>query len=122
MSAKFESPPISINKPSPMGQSNPFLRALYFHFQRADALATHYTQVHRSGFVLIYLLGPLSLAAASTAQFSCSFIGARRTNLIRRELDRIVFAVGYPCNGMGRTALAMARALAGLSFARRIAA
>jgi hypothetical protein len=39
------------------------------HFQRADALATHYANKHRSAFVLIYLLGSISLVAAFTAQF-----------------------------------------------------
>lgn len=39
------------------------------HFQRADALATHYANQHRSAFVLIYLLGSISLVAAFTAQF-----------------------------------------------------
>jgi hypothetical protein len=39
------------------------------HFQRADALATHYANIHRSAFVLIYILGSISLVAAFTAQF-----------------------------------------------------
>lgn len=36
---------------------------LFDHFQRADCLATAYSDVHRSVFVLIYALGALSLAA-----------------------------------------------------------
>ncbi|WP_165106806.1 MULTISPECIES: DUF4231 domain-containing protein [unclassified Caballeronia] len=39
------------------------------HFQRSDALATHYANIHRSAFVMIYLLGSISLVAAFTAQF-----------------------------------------------------
>jgi hypothetical protein len=73
ISAKLEKPATSASKRPPMGANNPALRALYFHFQRADILATHYARVHRSGFVLIYLLGSLSLAAASTAQFVAHF-------------------------------------------------
>jgi hypothetical protein len=73
ISAKLEKPVISASKRPPIGANNPALRALYWHFQRADVLATHYARVHRSGFVLIYLLGSLSLAAASTAQFVAHF-------------------------------------------------
>lgn len=73
LSLKLEKAAISARKPPPMGANNPALRALYFQFQRADVLATHYARVHRSGFVLIYLLGSLSLAAASTAQFVAHF-------------------------------------------------
>ncbi len=39
------------------------------HFQKADALATRYANVHRSAFVMIYILGSISLVAAFTAQF-----------------------------------------------------
>jgi hypothetical protein len=73
ISTKPEKPATSASKPAPMGANNPALRVLYFHFQRADVLATHYARVHRSGFVLIYLLGSLSLVAASTAQFVAHF-------------------------------------------------
>jgi hypothetical protein len=66
-------PMITASAPPPMGANNPALRALFFHFQRADVLATHYARVHRSGFVLIYLLGSLALVAASTAQFMAHF-------------------------------------------------
>ncbi|WP_148223131.1 DUF4231 domain-containing protein [Paraburkholderia xenovorans] len=37
------------------------------HFRRSDALATHYANIHRSAFVLIYLVGSISLVAAFTA-------------------------------------------------------
>ncbi len=73
ISAKRVSPVTFAGKPQPSGANNPALLALYCHFQRADVLATHYARVHRSGFVLIYLLGSLSLAAASTAQFVAHF-------------------------------------------------
>jgi hypothetical protein len=36
---------------------------LFDHFQRADCLATAYSDVHRSVFILIYALGAMSLAA-----------------------------------------------------------
>ncbi len=55
--------------PPPIGTDVPAARTCYLHFQRADALATHYAAVHRSGFVLLYLCGSLSLAAAFSAQF-----------------------------------------------------
>jgi hypothetical protein len=53
----------------PAGPEYPAVRAGYLHFQRADALATHYAEVHRSAFVLIYILGSGSLVAAITALF-----------------------------------------------------
>jgi hypothetical protein len=53
----------------PAGSSDPAVEALFLQFQRVDCLATHYADMHRSVFVLIYLLGSLSLIAAFTAQF-----------------------------------------------------
>jgi hypothetical protein len=47
---------------------HPGRRACFLHFQRADVLATHYANLHRSAFVLIYGLGAASLLAAFTAQ------------------------------------------------------
>jgi hypothetical protein len=55
--------------PPPAGADHPILRMLFLHFQRADALATRYSEIHRSAFVLIYAFGSLSLAAAATAQY-----------------------------------------------------
>ena len=73
LSTKVGRSAISDSKPPPTGANNPTVRALYSHAQRADVLATHYARVHRSGFVSIYLLGSLSLVAASTAQFVAHF-------------------------------------------------
>jgi hypothetical protein len=47
---------------------HPSIRGLHLYFHRADVLATHYSQIHRSAFVVIYLLGSLALAAAATTQ------------------------------------------------------
>lgn len=55
--------------PPPAGADNAIVRSLYLHFQRADTLATYYSKLHRSSFLLIYFFGALSLIAALTAQF-----------------------------------------------------
>jgi hypothetical protein len=55
--------------PPPAGAHQPIMHMLFLHFQRADVLATRYSAIHRSGFVLIYLCGSLSLVAASMAQY-----------------------------------------------------
>ena len=55
-------------KTLPPCAGHPAVRALYLHFHRADVLATHYSQIHRSAFVIIYLLGSLALVAAATTQ------------------------------------------------------
>ncbi len=52
----------------PAGAYEPAVRTLFLQFQRADTLATHYADMHRSEFVLIYLLGSVSLIAAFIAQ------------------------------------------------------
>ena len=57
------------NPPAPQAGNSAAILALYLHFQRADALATHYADTHRSAYVLIYLFGSLSLVSAFTAQF-----------------------------------------------------
>ncbi len=54
----------------PAGADNPAVRTLYLHYQRADALATHYAALHRSGFMMIYFLGALSLTAAYVSQYA----------------------------------------------------
>jgi hypothetical protein len=51
--------------PRPRGFDSPAALALYLHHQRADALAVHYANLHRSGFVMIYLLAGLALGAAA---------------------------------------------------------
>jgi hypothetical protein len=53
----------------PAGAHDPAVKMLFLQFQRADTLASHYADMHRSVFVLIYLLGSLSLIAAFTGQF-----------------------------------------------------
>jgi len=55
--ASDEPVPIKAQAMSPAGTF------LFDHFQRADCLATAYSDIHRSIFILIYALGALSLAA-----------------------------------------------------------
>ncbi|HZZ11746.1 MAG TPA: hypothetical protein VFE79_13745 [Paraburkholderia sp.] len=62
--------PVSASESRPPASAGSLAASTYFaHFERADALATYYANVHRSAFVLIYFLGSLSLMAAFLAQF-----------------------------------------------------
>jgi hypothetical protein len=58
---ELEQKPIT---PPPMPVNSRFL---FDHFQRADCLATAYSHLHRSHFVLIYIFGALSLIASFAA-------------------------------------------------------
>jgi len=55
--------------PLPTTSGHPAATSLYLHYQRADALAVHYSKVHRSGFVMIYLLAAFALIFAALGQF-----------------------------------------------------
>jgi hypothetical protein len=48
---------------------HPSADTLRLHHLRADALASRYASIHRSGFVAIYLLAAMSLIAAAAAQW-----------------------------------------------------
>jgi hypothetical protein len=63
------SPVVTPELNQPASVSSPAAQTYIAHFQRADALATHYANKHRSAFVMIYFLGSISLVAAFTAQF-----------------------------------------------------
>ncbi|MFM0340426.1 hypothetical protein [Paraburkholderia fungorum] len=67
------------------------------HFQRADALATHYANIHRSAFVLIYILGSISLFAAFMA------LSIRGVKFDQPELDAL--ATGAELAALGCVAL-----------------
>lgn len=54
-------PPGSTSEPTP--------RYLFLHHHRADVLATFYSNLHRSAFLLVYLLGALALISAAAAIF-----------------------------------------------------
>jgi hypothetical protein len=67
----------------PLPPETPALRERQMYFQRADVLATHYANVHRSAFIGIYIVGSVSLLAAFTAQFLHAFpIGARLSTIL----------------------------------------
>jgi hypothetical protein len=59
--------------PPPAGKGNPTVRNLYLHYYRADTLATYYANIHRSAFVLIYLLGSIAVIAAIAMPFLDGF-------------------------------------------------
>lgn len=63
---------------------------LVLHYQRADMLAVNYAQVHRSVFVLIYLVGAFALSTAVAALF---FVIARPSfTLFEGVLLFLIFA------------------------------
>ena len=45
----------------------------YSAFLRADRLANHYSRIHRSGFLMIYLAGALALIAAATGLLASNY-------------------------------------------------
>jgi hypothetical protein len=70
LGGRVSSAEIVLDAAPPAGADNETVRTLYLHYQRADALATHYAEVHRSGFMLIYILGGLSLVTAYVSQYA----------------------------------------------------
>jgi hypothetical protein len=48
----------------PCGPDDPTARYLFLHHQRADALSTFYSNVHRGTFLLVYFLAALALSFA----------------------------------------------------------
>ena len=64
---KLPPPPAVDAAAPPAGPDNPVVRTFYLHFRRADVLAAHYADLHRSGFALIYLFGSLALVCAFTS-------------------------------------------------------
>lgn len=53
----------------PAGRENWAVRTLCLAYQRADATALAYSNLHRSGYILIYLAGALALACAVAAVY-----------------------------------------------------
>jgi hypothetical protein len=57
-------------RPPPTGPNQPTVRYLFLQYQRADALATFYAQLHRSAFMLVYGLSALALIFAVLSLFA----------------------------------------------------
>ncbi len=54
-------------KPSFPAEDNKTAQFLFDYFQRTDALATYYSDLHRSVFMAVYVLGGFAIVAAFTA-------------------------------------------------------
>lgn len=72
---KHKSPKMA---PPPAGPADDATRYLFLHHHRADTLATFYANVHRSTFLLVYLMGALALSCAIAA----IYFGEREVPLI----------------------------------------
>jgi hypothetical protein len=55
--------------PPPAGAEESTVRYLFLHHHRADRLASFYANLHRSAFMLVYVLGALALIFAVAALF-----------------------------------------------------
>lgn len=61
---------VPVKRDPPYGKADPCARHLFAHHHRADVLASFYANLHRSAFLLVYVLGAAALSCAVAALFT----------------------------------------------------